>query len=199
MSKTQAQAQTPLLAVSTEAVAGCIEVLRAIRADVDGFFKPPPGAPWAAECRALRKELMPLVEQLSTRMFGGKRPEEYKGDRWLRQRQDGARAQALARDAQQINGTRLRNARLLALQKLTEQPGSSVAGLVPLVPDGAVQTAEDSGRADDAAIGDAAAAQGSWMAFYAGAAPDQVGLFCAAPVCCGTRGLLSCPPTRKRI
>ena len=159
-----------LAAVRSEDIDSCLQVLRAISTDIDGFLKPPTGVAWAKDYRRLRKDLMPLVEQLSSRMYGGKRPEEYKGERFLRKEQRAAKAQALSRDEQAINGTRLRNARLMALHKLQGQEHhlGSVKDLVPPVPDGAVDTTAEitSSTMIDAAIGDAAAAQGAWMAFY---------------------------------
>ena len=38
----------------------------------------------AAACREVRKELMPLVERLAKGLWGGKKPEDYKGDRFLK-------------------------------------------------------------------------------------------------------------------
>ena len=176
-------AEGPLAGVTPAQVEACVAVLRAIRADTKAFAaqgsqkgdSATPAqhaakkAPWADDCRSLRKELMPLVERLSSNLYAGRSPDQYKGDRWQRKQERGKDAQARAMDARRINGTRLRNARLLALQKLQEQPG----GHVPLIPDGAV--AEDAAVGGALADGAAAAAHGGWAAYYGGAAPDGKG------------------------
>eukprot|EP01047_Picozoa_sp_COSAG01_P018658 COSAG01_NODE_1016_length_12112_cov_6.912178_3_plen_390_part_00 len=63
------------------------------------------------------------METLATRrLYGGRSAEEYKGERWQRRAARGAEAQSKARDAARINGTRLRNARLMALHRLQVPP-----------------------------------------------------------------------------
>jgi 3-oxoacyl-ACP reductase-like protein len=165
----------PLAGVTPAQVDVCVKVLQAIRSDIQGFVaqgsqkgeratpaqRADSKAPWDDDCRALRKQLMPLVERLSKNLYAGRSPEQYKGDRWLRKQERGKDAQARAMDARRINGTRLRNARLVALQKLQEQPGD-----VPLIPDGAVAAdAEVGGTLADGAAG---AVPGGWAAYYAG-------------------------------
>lgn len=165
----------PLAGITTAQVDVCIKVLEAVRADLTGFVGhgsqkgdscspvqcADSKAPWDDDCRALRKQLMPLVERLSKNLYAGRNPEQYKGDRWLRKQKRGKDAQARAMDARRINSTRLRNARLQALQKLQEQPGD-----VPLIPDGAV--AEDAAVGGKLADGAAGTAHGGWAAYYAG-------------------------------
>jgi hypothetical protein len=174
-SASEPYAEGPLAGVTRVEVEVCVKVLQAIRGDVKGFAvqgsqKGDSGtaaqsaarkAPWADDCRALRKELMPLVERLSAKLYAGRNPDQYKGDRWQRKQERGKDAQARAMDARRINGTRLRNARLVALQKLQEQPGD-----VPLIPDGAV--AEDAEVGGTLADGAAGAVHGGWAAYYAG-------------------------------
>eukprot|EP01050_Picozoa_sp_SAG11_P023382 SAG11_NODE_4682_length_1807_cov_3.334895_1_plen_504_part_01 len=129
----------PLKGLTAAEVAGCIATLHAVRADLAGFTTAPKGSAGAAECRAVRKELMPLVERLSKTLYGGKKPEEYKGQRWLKKKDAGERAAAKAADARRVNGTALRNARLMALHRLQgEQPDGLGDGL-PMIPDGTGQ------------------------------------------------------------
>lgn len=172
----------PLTGVTPAQVEVCVKVLQAIRVDVKSFVaqgsqkgnsatpaqRADAKAPWDDDCRALRKQLMPLVECLSGNLYAGRNAEEYKGDRWLRKEKRGKEAQARAMDARRINNTRLRSARLVALQKLQEQPGD-----VPLIPDGAV--ADDATVCGTLASGAAAAAAGGWAAYYAGVTPTSSG------------------------
>lgn len=169
----------PLAGVTPAQVDACVKVLQAIRDDIKGFVaqgsqkgdSATPAqhaaakAPWDDDCRSLRKQLMPLVEQLSQNLYAGRNPEQYKGDRWLRKQKRGEDAQARAMDARRINGTRLRNARLLALQKLQEQSAD-----VPLIPDGAV--ADNTTVGGILADGAAAAVHGGWAAYYAGVSTE---------------------------
>lgn len=191
----------PLAGVTPAQVDACVKVLQAIRADIKGFVahgsqkgdSATPAehaatkAPWDDDCRSLRKQLMPLVERLSQNLYAGRNPEQYKGDRWLRKQKRGDDAQARAMDARRINGTRLRNARLLALQKLQEQSGD-----VPLIPDGAV--AEDATVGGMLADGAAAAAHGGWAAYYAGGGSTEArGQGLVEDVDCATGRACSAP------
>ncbi|EQC34399.1 hypothetical protein SDRG_08169 [Saprolegnia diclina VS20] len=112
-------------AIDPAELATCIRVLETFRNDLESFKLP--------QFKALRKAVLPLCEDIRSRVFHGNDVQTHDQKRLKKQERKRKVAQAAALDRQFINNTKLRKQRLDALDSLT-----AANPAFPQIPDGAV-------------------------------------------------------------
>ncbi|KDO25432.1 hypothetical protein SPRG_09374 [Saprolegnia parasitica CBS 223.65] len=112
-------------AIDPAELATCIRVLETFRDDLESFKLP--------QFKALRKAVLPLCEDIRSRVFHGNDVQTHDQKRLKKQERKRKVAQAAALDRQFINNTKLRKQRLDALDSLT-----AANPAFPQIPDGAV-------------------------------------------------------------
>ena len=119
-------------------LAACLRVLRALQAESQVFLH-------SRRFRAVRSSVMQLSKAMQEKMYDGKSAAEYIEWSVKAQIERAAKDRLRRRDAEKLEKTQLRAARLQRLAELQEQ--QSADGLLALsaVPDGAVQTGEHDG------------------------------------------------------
>ncbi|KAF0689911.1 hypothetical protein As57867_018619, partial [Aphanomyces stellatus] len=112
-------------------LATCIRVLDSFHDKMEAFKAP--------QFKSLRRAVLPLCEDVRSRVFFGKDAATYEQSKQKKQERKRKAMQAAAHDKQFINNTKLRVQRLQALDTLT-----AANPMLPQIPDGAV---EDDGSA----------------------------------------------------
>jgi hypothetical protein len=112
-------------AVDLDELATCIRVLKHFHSDMEAFKRP--------EFKSLRQAVLPLCEDIRSRIFFGNDVDTFDARKQKKQERKRKDAQAAALDRKFINNTRLRMQRLEALDTLT-----AANPMLPQVPDGAV-------------------------------------------------------------
>ncbi|OQS01405.1 hypothetical protein ACHHYP_01077 [Achlya hypogyna] len=136
-------------AIDPADLATCIRVLESFHGDLEAFKQP--------AYKALRKAVLPLLEDVRSRMFHGNDLATHEQKKLKKQERKRKAAQAAALDRQFINNTKLRKQRLDALESLT-----AANPAFPQIPDGAVLAIEDESMGnDDEANIDEANAEGA--------------------------------------
>ncbi|RHZ20485.1 hypothetical protein DYB26_008062 [Aphanomyces astaci] len=113
------------VSVDPQDLAVCIRVLEAFHGNMEALK--------AAPFKALRRAVVPLCEDVRTRLFHGKDVATYDDTKKKKQDRKRKAAQAAALDKHFINNTKLRSQRLQALDSL-----AAAAPMLALVADGAV-------------------------------------------------------------
>ncbi|CAK4240196.1 unnamed protein product [Aphanomyces euteiches] len=111
--------------IAAEDLATCIRVLESFHSNLEAFKAP--------RFKSLRRAVLPLCEDVRSRLFHGKDVATYEQSKQIKQERKRKAAQAAALDKQFINNTKLRVERLNALDSLT-----TAAPMLPQIPDGAV-------------------------------------------------------------